>query len=341
MFGPRDDGPIANPAEGRAHGRRRRQPPVESALDHAPEPLGSLLEVVSTNRRHGRDDIAIFEVGKGYAIAEPGDGRRRPERHARVVAARVGALAGAPSPELEPPGNGIRPRRRQGPDRAALPPAWLPGAPLRAGPRRPEPASGSGGRRPVPRWGRPAPLAPDVPALVIGRVGSSIRSRRRRSSWAPAGSSSPSSRSPVSPPASSPPRGAIHRIAIQPSSATSPSSSRRPPRPRPCGRRSWRQPGRSSCPAGCSTSTAAPRSRPTRRVSPSGSSSRRRTGRSRTRRSTPGCPVSPPRSRPSWGHGCEPDERPGCEAANGAATLAPPYGRGDTVMTAAAGEEIE
>ena len=28
--------------------------------------VGSLLEVVSTNLRHGRDDIAIFEVGKGY-----------------------------------------------------------------------------------------------------------------------------------------------------------------------------------------------------------------------------------------------------------------------------------
>jgi phenylalanyl-tRNA synthetase beta chain len=28
--------------------------------------LGSLLEVVSTNLRHGRDDIAIFEIGKGY-----------------------------------------------------------------------------------------------------------------------------------------------------------------------------------------------------------------------------------------------------------------------------------
>ena len=33
--------------------------------------IGSLLEVVSTNLRHGRDDIAIFEVGKGYGA--PGD----------------------------------------------------------------------------------------------------------------------------------------------------------------------------------------------------------------------------------------------------------------------------
>ena len=35
--------------------------------------IGSLLEVVSTNLRHGRDDVAIFEVGKGYGA--PDDGR--------------------------------------------------------------------------------------------------------------------------------------------------------------------------------------------------------------------------------------------------------------------------
>ncbi|MBA2314049.1 MAG: phenylalanine--tRNA ligase subunit beta [Chloroflexi bacterium] len=29
--------------------------------------LGSLAEVIGTNRRHGREDVAIFEVGKGYA----------------------------------------------------------------------------------------------------------------------------------------------------------------------------------------------------------------------------------------------------------------------------------
>ena len=32
--------------------------------------LGSLLDVVSTNLRHGRDDIAIFEVGKGYGTGD-------------------------------------------------------------------------------------------------------------------------------------------------------------------------------------------------------------------------------------------------------------------------------
>ena len=32
--------------------------------------IGSLLEVVSTNLRQGRDDIAIFEVGKGYGAPD-------------------------------------------------------------------------------------------------------------------------------------------------------------------------------------------------------------------------------------------------------------------------------
>ena len=39
--------------------------------------LGSLLEVVSTNLRHGREDVAIFEVGKGYGT---GDGPSQPTR---------------------------------------------------------------------------------------------------------------------------------------------------------------------------------------------------------------------------------------------------------------------
>jgi phenylalanyl-tRNA synthetase beta chain len=34
--------------------------------------LGSLLEVVSTNQRHGRADIAIFEIGKGYGASDEG-----------------------------------------------------------------------------------------------------------------------------------------------------------------------------------------------------------------------------------------------------------------------------
>ena len=36
--------------------------------------LGSLLEVVATNLRHGRDDVAIFEIGKGYGTGDPATG---------------------------------------------------------------------------------------------------------------------------------------------------------------------------------------------------------------------------------------------------------------------------
>ncbi len=35
--------------------------------------IGSLLEVISTNARQGRPDVAIFEVGKGYGATEDGD----------------------------------------------------------------------------------------------------------------------------------------------------------------------------------------------------------------------------------------------------------------------------
>ncbi|HET9084729.1 MAG TPA: phenylalanine--tRNA ligase subunit beta [Candidatus Limnocylindrales bacterium] len=35
--------------------------------------IGSLLEVVSTNTRLGRPDVAIFEIGKGYGATEDGD----------------------------------------------------------------------------------------------------------------------------------------------------------------------------------------------------------------------------------------------------------------------------
>jgi phenylalanyl-tRNA synthetase beta chain len=35
--------------------------------------LGSLLEVVATNLRHGRQDVAIFEIGKGYGTGERSD----------------------------------------------------------------------------------------------------------------------------------------------------------------------------------------------------------------------------------------------------------------------------
>ncbi len=34
--------------------------------------VGSLLDVLATNERHGRDDVAIFEIGKGYAAGPDG-----------------------------------------------------------------------------------------------------------------------------------------------------------------------------------------------------------------------------------------------------------------------------
>jgi len=36
--------------------------------------IGSLLEVAATNLRQGRDDVAIFEVGKGYGARADGEG---------------------------------------------------------------------------------------------------------------------------------------------------------------------------------------------------------------------------------------------------------------------------
>ncbi len=34
--------------------------------------VGSLLDVLSVNERHGRGDVAVFEIGKGYAVARDG-----------------------------------------------------------------------------------------------------------------------------------------------------------------------------------------------------------------------------------------------------------------------------
>ncbi|HYN47777.1 MAG TPA: hypothetical protein VER83_02865, partial [Candidatus Nanopelagicales bacterium] len=34
--------------------------------------VGSLLDVLAGNERHGRDDVAIFEIGKGYAVGPDG-----------------------------------------------------------------------------------------------------------------------------------------------------------------------------------------------------------------------------------------------------------------------------
>ena len=117
--------------------------------------IGSLLEVVSTNLRHGRDDVAIFEVGKGYGAP----GRRA---DARVVAARPRADRRRRAAGLEPAAARLRPRRREGRARADLPSARLRAADVHAA--RPttrssipgRAARGPGRRRPR----RPARRAP-------------------------------------------------------------------------------------------------------------------------------------------------------------------------------------
>ena len=77
---------------------------------------GSLVEVVSTNLRHGVDDVAIFEIGKGYGA----DAVRR----ATPAASASGGGSGSRdrrrrASRLEPARAAVRPRRREGRDRAA------------------------------------------------------------------------------------------------------------------------------------------------------------------------------------------------------------------------------
>ncbi|MEP6638523.1 MAG: phenylalanine--tRNA ligase subunit beta [Chloroflexota bacterium] len=72
-FPARDDGELAGEPEQRAAGRPIVVTnPLSSQHSVLRQSLiGSLLEVVGANLRQGRDDIAIFEVGKGYG--SPGD----------------------------------------------------------------------------------------------------------------------------------------------------------------------------------------------------------------------------------------------------------------------------
>ncbi len=71
-FGPIDDGRVEG--EGIASGRPITVTnPLSTQHSVMRQSLiGSLLEVVSTNQRYGRDDVAIFEVGKGYGAGEDG-----------------------------------------------------------------------------------------------------------------------------------------------------------------------------------------------------------------------------------------------------------------------------
>jgi phenylalanyl-tRNA synthetase beta chain len=69
-FGPPDDPAV--PGEGEAGGRPVTVTnPLSSQHSVLRQSLlGSLLEVVSTNLRQGRSDVAIFEIGKGYGAAD-------------------------------------------------------------------------------------------------------------------------------------------------------------------------------------------------------------------------------------------------------------------------------
>ncbi len=72
-FGPPDD-PLV-PGEGEAGGRPvTLTNPLSSQHSVMRQSLlGSLLEVVSTNLRQGRMDVAVFEIGKGYGATDEGD----------------------------------------------------------------------------------------------------------------------------------------------------------------------------------------------------------------------------------------------------------------------------
>ncbi len=72
-FGPLES-PLV-PGEGEASGRPVTVTnPLSSQHSVMRQSLiGSLLEVVSTNLRQGRADVAIFEIGKGYGATEDGD----------------------------------------------------------------------------------------------------------------------------------------------------------------------------------------------------------------------------------------------------------------------------
>ena len=104
-FPAHDDGELDGEPEQRAAGRPIAVTnPLSSQHSVLRQSLvGSLLEVVSTNLRQGRDDIAIFEVGKGYGA--PGD----PPTHEwwRLGIALTGA---AQPPAWDRPARAVRPR---------------------------------------------------------------------------------------------------------------------------------------------------------------------------------------------------------------------------------------
>jgi phenylalanyl-tRNA synthetase beta chain len=87
-FAPADDAVV--PGEGAVDGRPVRVVnPLSSQHSVLRRSLiGSLVDVVANNRRHGRDPVAIFEIGKGYGATHDG----RPHEWWRVGFALVGRI---------------------------------------------------------------------------------------------------------------------------------------------------------------------------------------------------------------------------------------------------------
>jgi phenylalanyl-tRNA synthetase beta chain len=76
-FPAHDDGALDDPADVRPAGAVITVTnPLSSQHSVLRQSLiGSLLDVVGTNRRHGREDVAVFEVGKGYGATADGGTR--------------------------------------------------------------------------------------------------------------------------------------------------------------------------------------------------------------------------------------------------------------------------
>ena len=171
-----DDGALADEPEQCAGGRPITVTnPLSSQHSVLRQSLvGSLLEVVATNLRHGRQDVAIFEVGKGYGAT----GQPATHEWWRLAFALTGA-AEPPAWNRDPE---LRPRRREGRHRAGLP---------SPGPRAPA-YDGSPTTRTCIPAGPPG-------CAQAGRWsagwGSCTPRPSKRSTCAPSGSSSASSRS--------------------------------------------------------------------------------------------------------------------------------------------------
>ena len=159
------------------------------SADHSvlrPALVGSLVEIVSTNLRHGRDDVAIFEIGKGYGA-----------RRATAVREwwRLGLAAdrrGASRPSWNRPARPYDLDDAKGVDRAALRAGSGFDAPTYAPLERASRCSIRAGRR-----GSTAAARRPTRRSPASSASSTRRSPRRGTCAAPA-SSSPSSTSPAS-----------------------------------------------------------------------------------------------------------------------------------------------